>query len=442
MAYKTGWLKKVINGVSTKIFSFAHVKTVYTDYENGKLLSDKLTEMDDDIAEINSNLVQLEYDDVAGGSNLFDVNKMSLIQVLGNGIKRYGHIIEITESGKYCIYYKSDSVTMAYNYITNEIYGNPVAITSETKKTLDLTSGQKLVVWQGEGNTPSAFELVYVGKDTTDYEPYIPSVKMLAEEVDNINESLSVIGKCKNLLNPTLQTTTQNGIICTNNGDGTYTLNGTKTADVAWLQLGTVSLKANKSYKLIGQSPADTSTDVRVYDNDGIYFGNGTYGGATPIITPTTDLTLSMQIRIAESTLNNFTIKPMLTPNLNATYDDFVPYTGDGETLTHDVAVLKNDLMFKNVWSGEIYKANETATISNFSNSKKYLFEFKAKSIAYKQNVIVLGNQVYIEVPLIAHASTIAFTLYRLNISSNGVVTISDVINEDSGASLVNIYEI
>ena len=48
----------------------------------------------------------------------------------------------------------------------------------------------------------------------------------------------------------------------------------------------------------------------------------------------------------------------------------------------------------------------------------------------------------YIEVPLIAHASTIAFTLYRLNISSNGVVTISDVINEDSGASLVNIYEI
>ena len=34
----------------------------------------------------------------------------------------------------------------------------------------------------------------------------------------------------------------------------------------------------------------------------------------------------------------------MLTTNLNATYDDFVPYTGDGDTLTHDVADLKNNL--------------------------------------------------------------------------------------------------
>ena len=40
----------------------------------------------------------------------------------------------------------------------------------------------------------------------------------------------------------------------------------------------------------------------------------------------------------------NHTIKPMITTDLNATYDDFVPYTGDGETLTHDVAEIKNDL--------------------------------------------------------------------------------------------------
>ena len=34
----------------------------------------------------------------------------------------------------------------------------------------------------------------------------------------------------------------------------------------------------------------------------------------------------------------------MLTTDLNVTYDDFVPYTGDGDTLTADVAELKNDL--------------------------------------------------------------------------------------------------
>ena len=38
MAYKTGWMKKIINGVSTKVFAFAHAKTVYTDYANGKTM--------------------------------------------------------------------------------------------------------------------------------------------------------------------------------------------------------------------------------------------------------------------------------------------------------------------------------------------------------------------------------------------------------------------
>lgn len=38
MAYKTGWMKKIIDGVSTKVFAFAHAKTVYTDYANGKTM--------------------------------------------------------------------------------------------------------------------------------------------------------------------------------------------------------------------------------------------------------------------------------------------------------------------------------------------------------------------------------------------------------------------
>ena len=34
----------------------------------------------------------------------------------------------------------------------------------------------------------------------------------------------------------------------------------------------------------------------------------------------------------------------MITPNLNATYNDFVPYTGDEDTLTSDVAKINNKL--------------------------------------------------------------------------------------------------
>ena len=44
------------------------------------------------------------------------------------------------------------------------------------------------------------------------------------------------------------------------------------------------------------------------------------------------------------STANDLVFKPMITTSLSATYDDFVPYTGDGETLTHDVAEIKNNL--------------------------------------------------------------------------------------------------
>ena len=57
-------------------------------------------------------------------------------------------------------------------------------------------------------------------------------------------------------------------------------------------------------------------------------------------------------------------IKPMLTTNLSATYDDFVPYTGDGETLASDVAEIKNDL------GGLTFSASgKTLTITDGTNS-------------------------------------------------------------------------
>lgn len=37
---------------------------------------------------------------------------------------------------------------------------------------------------------------------------------------------------------------------------------------------------------------------------------------------------------------DNLIFKPMITTNLNATYDDFVPYTGDTGQLNKDVASL------------------------------------------------------------------------------------------------------
>ena len=70
--------------------------------------------------------------------------------------------------------------------------------------------------------------------------------KVVTEKINEINSNLSVIGKCKNLLNPTLQTTTQNGVTCTNNGDGTYTLNGTASSQTTFVF---AQLKASNLFK-------------------------------------------------------------------------------------------------------------------------------------------------------------------------------------------------
>ena len=42
MAYKTGWIKTLIEGIPTKIFVFAHAKTVYSDFANKLTLEDKV----------------------------------------------------------------------------------------------------------------------------------------------------------------------------------------------------------------------------------------------------------------------------------------------------------------------------------------------------------------------------------------------------------------
>lgn len=47
---KTGWVKKIIDGVSTKIFAISHVKSTYYDYTNGKTLKSKLDDMDKSIS--------------------------------------------------------------------------------------------------------------------------------------------------------------------------------------------------------------------------------------------------------------------------------------------------------------------------------------------------------------------------------------------------------
>ena len=162
----------------------------------------------------------------------------------------------------------------------------------------------------------------------------------LGETVNDVRKETTV-----NLLNPTLQTTTQNGITCTNNGDGTYTLNGTASADTTFVLKNMADIikeNANKTLRFV--SKGDT---LETYFTQ-VYFNN-----ATPAKDLGSGITFKVPINVSETNvavlikssavLSNILIKPMITTNLDATYDDFVPYTGDTGKLNSDVADIKKD---------------------------------------------------------------------------------------------------
>lgn len=140
----------------------------------------------------------------------------------------------------------------------------------------------------------------------------------------------------KNLLDPTLDTTTQNGITCTNNGDGTYTLNGTatKTFDLATTSVGKDPLSdiliAGQTYRLVGNSKkSNIKVNLAQWGSDwSVISNNYDLGeGVNAKISPSASY-IRVDFNIPDgASCNNLVLKPMLTTDLNATYDDFVPYT-------------------------------------------------------------------------------------------------------------------
>lgn len=232
------------------------------------------------------------------------------------------------------------------NYTTGNVFSISWAINSVFNNAEFYILVVDLTKMYGSGKEPTDAE--NIAKFFTENYPKISSLPISNYGISKqINESLSVIGKCKNLINATIETATSKGITFTKNGDGTYTVNGTATGQ-AFFYLDTVLYDIGKTYKLVGcpeggsteynrgyflsAISADEQKFVAIDGGEGVSFKPEEYSG-------------NIRLYVNNgTTCNNLVFKPMLTEDLSATYDDFVPYTGDGETLTADVASLKNDL--------------------------------------------------------------------------------------------------
>lgn len=139
------------------------------------------------------------------------------------------------------------------------------------------------------------------------------------------SEQIQTTGK--NLLSIYKQTQTVNGITLTYDNDNKVLVaNGTANA---WLNisLGKFDFKKGVTYKFVGcPKGGNVSTSYHIEPNGGLFIDIG--NGAT--YTPSEDkLNVVLYFVVTKGiVLNNLVIKPMITTDLNVTYDDYEPYTG------------------------------------------------------------------------------------------------------------------
>lgn len=226
--------------------------------------------------------------------------------------------------------------------------------TDPTIQTGDVLNGEALVnemkLWRIpiDGlNVGTPVKLFTVKKD----------FNQLAPEVEKLKSNTRT-----NLLNPTLGTTTQFGVTCTPNGDGTYTYDGANegTDNQNFFRLtpwggdnydAEIELETGKTYKIISGIGGGSCTK---YYTTAVTRSSRNNVGRQVVARSYTDGRTSTDTFVAEEgyryevyvhpatgdVASNLIIKTMLTTDLSATYDDFVQYSGPGE-LNENVAAIR-----------------------------------------------------------------------------------------------------
>lgn len=194
----------------------------------------------------------------------------------------------------------------------------------------------------------------------------------------------------KNLLNATFKTDTYSGVALTNNGDGTYTIEGTNNSsgELTFPLVPTVDEQKalynsliGKNVKFIVESGSTISGSVgRIcfvfYNKTENRYSNETYNGGNVTVPTGYDLSVvDIHINVGQ-TVPKTIIKPMITTDLTATYDDFEPYTGGQPSPSPDypqeiksvvnptVKVCGKNLLNYDAWS-QIDCANGKAVYEN-----------------------------------------------------------------------------
>ena len=243
-------------------------------------------------------------------------------------------------------------------------------------KSISINQYGDLYVYDSAYSDATAFKSAMQGKYLY-YELATPITTTI--DGNEIGETVSDVRKetTVNLLKPIFGTVTQDGVTCTNNGDGTYTLNGTATGENAVFEVNiNRCIEYGKTYRIVGCPQSGGSGKYGLETTDRTIYGVNDFGDGAIFNPYETGYEYKMLIVVyMNHTVNNLVFKPMLTTNLSATYDDFVPYTGDSGSLNGDVAELKNDLndyALKSLYSDTTINVGRLAgsVVGNYSTAE------------------------------------------------------------------------
>lgn len=247
--------------------------------------------------------------------------------------------------------------------------------------------------WGDKSLTITNKYMLCKGTDTADssFEPYVGGTQ---SPNPNYPQKIKNVRGIENLFKPTLATTVLNGITCAANRDGTYTLNGTATADTTFTIGTDKNLIIDKTYKFLGCPNGGSNTTYRMSWN----FHNYEYGNG--LISKKTSEARNVQITIFKGiTASNLVFKPMFTEDTLSTYNDYVPYGSNYlqlENKTENLIGLDNKQYSVNLKKGDkIIAVNNGATnlnlnlYTNFGDSARNDFFTIA---ANSQRLIVIAN--------------------------------------------------
>lgn len=200
----------------------------------------------------------------------------------------------------------------------------------------------------------------------------VPTGKTLQAQIDGLEPRVSSSEQALtvNLLNPRTSSSGEiNGLTFRYNGDGTYTVNGEATKDTYFnVNLNPFQLEKTGKFKALGCPLGGSSQSyyaIVTLENGSIIardFGNGT----AAMLEANTNYIVKIGAKNG-TVCDNLVFKPMLTTNLSATYDDYVPYSGSSGKLDTDFKTLSEKI--GNVGNTDLQSQLNAATQSIAQNT-------------------------------------------------------------------------